>query len=81
MSEDAGVTAMEVSVTELTFNGADPVTPPKMATIFAVPGPTDVTTPTGAAVATAVSSDDQVESRVMGCVLESLKVPVAVNCN
>jgi len=75
----AGLTAIETSVTELTFNGADPVTPSSVALIFAVPGPTAVTTGPPPVVATATLSEAQVESEVMICVLESLNVPVAVN--
>lgn len=76
----AGLTAMEASVTELTVKGADPVTPLRVALIFAVPVATAVITPPLPAVATAVLSDAQVTSRVMTCVLESLNDPVAVNC-
>ena len=61
----AGVTAMEVSVAELTFNGVDPVTPSSVALMSAVPAPTPVTSATGAIVATAVLSDAHVTSRVM----------------
>ncbi len=75
----AGFTAMETSVTELTFKGADPVTPSNVALIFAVPAPTPVTTGPPPVVATATSSEAQVESEVMICVLESLNDPVAVN--
>jgi hypothetical protein len=75
----AGLTAMETSVTELTFNGADPVTALNVALIFAVPGATAVTTLPLPTVATVTLSDAQVTAEVMICVLESLNVPVAVN--
>ena len=75
----AGLTAIETSVTELTCKGADPVTPSNVALIFAVPGPTAVTTGPPPVVATATLSEVHVESEVMICVLESLNVPVAVN--
>ena len=77
----AGLTAIEVSVTELTFKGADPVTPLRVALIFAVPGATAVVRPPLPTVAAATLSDAQVTSRVMTCVLESLNDPVAVNDN
>jgi hypothetical protein len=69
---------MEMSVTELTFKGADPVTPLRVALIFAVPGATAVTTLPPPVVATATLSEAQVASEVMICVLESLNDPVAV---
>ena len=75
------MTAMDFSVTELTVKSADPVLPPKAATIFVVPGPMAVATPPAPTVATEVSLDVQVASVVRTCVLESLKVPVAVNAN
>jgi len=75
----AGLTAIEVSVTELTFTAAAPVTPLRVALIFADPGATPVTMLTGPTVATAVLSDAQVTSRVMTCVLESVNDPVAVS--
>lgn len=61
----AGLTAIELSVTELTFNGADPDTPLNVALTFAVPAATAVITPPLAAVATATLSDAHVTSDVM----------------
>ena len=81
ITADAGVTAMDSRVAELTVKSADPDTPPKLAPMFAVPEATAVTKPMGPTVATAVLSDAQVASRLRTCVLESLNVPVAVNCN
>ena len=72
---------MDFRVAELTVNNVDPDTPPKVAPMFAVPEATAVTRPTAPTVATAVLSDSQVASRFRTCVLESLNVPVAVNCN
>ena len=77
----AGLTVIEVRVTELTFKGADPVTPLRVAVIFAVPGATAVVRPALPTVATAGLPDAQVTSRLMTCVLESLNDPVAVNDN
>jgi hypothetical protein len=76
-----GLTAIEVSVAELTFKGAEPVTPLRVALIFAVPGATAMIVLPLATVATATLSDAQVASRVTTCVLESLNVAVAVNDN
>jgi hypothetical protein len=81
ITAEAGVTAMDFRVAELTVKSVDPDTPPKVAPMFAVPEPTAVTKPMGPTVATAVLSDAQVASRLRTCVLESLNVPVAVNCN
>jgi len=81
ITAEAGETAIDFSVTELTVKGAAPVTPPNAALMFATPGPTAVTTPPAPTVATAALSDAQVASGLRTCVLESLKVPVAVNCN
>ncbi len=78
----AGVTAIEVSVAELTFSGADPPTPPKVAEIVGEPAATAVATPTLPdallMVANAVLLLDHTTSCVMFCVLASLKVPMAV---
>lgn len=74
----AGVTAIETSVAELTVSEVEAVTPSSVALIFALPGATALATPTDAIVATPTLSDDHVTSLVMICVLESLKVPVAV---
>jgi len=74
-----GVTEIETSVAELTVNNVDPVTPSRVALMFAVPGATPVTRLTEPTVATAVLSEAQVASRVIFCVVESLKVPVAPN--
>ncbi len=72
-----GVTEMEKRVAELTVKSADPVTPLSVALMLAVPGATPVTWLTEPTVATAGLSEDQVASRVMFCVVESLNVPVA----
>lgn len=77
----AGVTEMEVSVAELTFSGALPETPLKVAEILAVPGPIAVALPPAATVVTAGLSEAQVESLVMTCLVRSLKTPVAAKAN
>jgi len=77
----AGVTRMETSVAELTFSGAEPVAPLKIALIFAVPEPMPVAPPELPIVATAGLSDAQLTSVVMTCVLESLNRPVAVKAS
>src|SRR5271169_6125626 len=76
---EAGLTAMETSVAELTFKGVDPVTPLRVALILAVPGPTPMTVLPLPTVATARLSEAQVTLEVMTCVLESLNDPVAVS--
>lgn len=77
----AGVTEIEVSVAELTFNGALPETPVKVAEMLAVPGPIAVAVPAAPTVATAGLSEAQVLSLVMTCLVPSLKTPVAVKVN
>jgi hypothetical protein len=77
----AGVTEIEESVAELTFSGATPETPLKVAEMLAVPGPIAVAVPPVPTVATAWLSEAQVESLVMFCVVLSLKWPVAVKAN
>lgn len=72
-----GVTEIEVSVTELTFSGALPVTPLKVAEMLAVPGPIAVAVLPAMMVATAGLSEAQVQSLVMSCVVSSLNLPVA----
>jgi hypothetical protein len=74
-----GVTAIEISVAELTVSEVEAVTPSSVALILATPGATALATPTDAIVATPTLSDAHVTSLVMICVLESLNVPVAVN--
>jgi hypothetical protein len=49
----AGLTEIEESVAELTFSGAEPMTPLKVAEMLAVPGPIAVAVFTPAIVATA----------------------------
>jgi hypothetical protein len=72
-----GVTEIEVSVTELTFSGALPVTPLKVAEMLAVPGPIPVTVLRTTMAATAGLSEAQVQSLVMSCFVLSLNLPVA----
>lgn len=61
----AGVTEMEESVTELTFSGAEPETPIKVAEMLAAPGPTAITVLPPRMVATAGLSEVHVDSLVM----------------
>jgi hypothetical protein len=72
---------METSVAVLTFSGAEPDTPLKVAEILAVPGLTAVADPPVETVATAVLSEAQVESNVMFWFVLSLKRPLAVKRN
>ena len=75
-----GVTAIETSVTELTVNGVDAVTPSSVALMLGSPEPRRTPVQRVAIVATLTLSDAHVTSLVMICVLlESLNVPVAVN--
>lgn len=78
----AGVTVIDVSVAELTFSGADPVTPPNAAEIVVEPDATPVATPmlpdALLMVAAAVLLLVHTTSCVMFCVLVSLKIPMAV---
>lgn len=77
-----GLTEIDVTVAELTFRGAAPVTPPKLALIEADPCPTAVATPAVPAalltVATPPALLAQVTSCVIFCVLVSLNTPTAV---
>ena len=77
----AGVTEMEERVAELTFSGAEPEIPFKVAEILAVPGPTAIAVLPPVIVATARLSEDQVDSVVMTWVLLSLNLPIAVKVN
>jgi len=65
----AGVTEIEESVAELTFSGAMPETPVKVAEMLAVPGLIPVAVPPAPTVATAGLSEAQVLSLVMTCVV------------
>ena len=77
---EPGVTAIETSVAALTVRGTEPVTPPRVALIFAVPGATAVESPTlMTTVATPVASDTQDASEFIVWVVESLNRAVAVN--
>lgn len=76
-----GVTEMETSVAVLTFSGADPETPLKVAEMLAVPGLTADAAPPAETVATAVLSEAHVESSVMFWFVLSLKRPAAVKGN
>jgi len=73
-----GVTASETSVAPLTFSGAEPEMPPRVALMLAVPAPTPSAVPTVLTVATLAASEDQTASVVITCVEPSLKVAVAV---
>lgn len=79
----AGDTASDTRVAELTVNVEKPVTPPKLALMFAVPGPTPVTVrgprpPPLPSVATDVLLDVQLQLPVITWVVESENSPVAV---
>jgi hypothetical protein len=73
---------METSVALVTVIVVEPVTPEWVAEMVALPTPTPLTreSPTApGSVAIASSEDPQVASPVRSCVVESEKVPVAVN--
>ncbi len=80
-----GVTAMDLSVAELTIRVVEPEMLPEVAVMVAVPAATDVACPLEPAalliVATDAADELQVTDVVMSCVLLSEKVPVAENCS
>ena len=76
----AGVTPIDVSVAAVTVRTVEPLTLPKVALIVEVPVPTPLAKPPAVIVATLVVADAHVTLVVMFCVVESLYVPVAVNC-
>jgi hypothetical protein len=67
-----GVTAIEVTVFEVTVIPVDPVTPLRVAEMVAVPVPAPVASPAALIVATFVSDDDQVAVEVTLPVVPSL---------
>ena len=78
-----GLTTTTCSVGELplvTVSTVDPLTDPDVALIVLVPIPTAAAKPPLLTVATPVVNELQVTDVVMFFVLESLYVPVAVNC-
>ena len=77
----AGATEIEVSVAELTFSGALPETPAKVAEMLAVPGAIAVALPRPPTVATAGLSEAHVESLVITCRVRSLNKPLAMKFN
>ena len=77
----AGVTWIEVSADDSTTTLAVPVTPPTFAVMVTTPGDCPVAAPAALTVATFVSEDVQVTPEVRVCLLPSLNVPVAENCN
>jgi hypothetical protein len=78
----AGLTAIESNVAPLTLRGADPLMLPSVAEMVVVPLPTAVATPrlplVLLMVAAAMLLLAHVTLWVMFCVVESLKVPIAV---
>jgi hypothetical protein len=76
----AGVTAMETIAAALTVNTVDPLTPPALAVIVAVPVATEAASPLALAVVMVVSLEVQLAVLVRSCLLLSVNVPVAVNC-
>lgn len=75
----AGVTAIALSVAEVTVSIAVPVTEPDFALIVTVPAAIPVANPVESTTAVFVSEDDQAAA-VSTCVLPSSKEPLAVNC-
>jgi hypothetical protein len=63
------VTEIEDSVAELTFSGAVPETPLKVADMLAVPGLIAVAVPAALTVATAGLSEAQMQLAVMTCLV------------
>jgi hypothetical protein len=79
-----GVTVTELIVAALTVNGVDPVTPPIMAEIVTGPPATALTSPGRSVVFTVATALELVPHAtlcVISCVLESLKIPNALNAN
>lgn len=76
----AGFMVMETSWEVETVRVVEPLTEPKSALMVVAPGATLVARPCPLMVATAEVEEVQTTIPVMSCVLESLKVPVAVNC-
>jgi hypothetical protein len=77
----AGVTAIECSVGAGTVIVAWPCTPPlDVAMMFALPAATAVASPEAETIAVDVLSEVHVTVAVRSLVLESLYVPVALNC-
>src|SRR5437763_9831452 len=75
-----GVNAMEARAAGVTVTAAEPVIPPNVAEIVALPMPALLPSPALSIVATADASEAQVLDAVKSLVLLSVKVPVAVNC-
>ena len=74
-----GNTAIETRVAVLTVICAVPLWPPNVAVTVAVPGALANRRPAIATVATVVSDELHVESRVTSCVVPSFNVAVALN--
>ena len=75
----AGLTAMDISVTEFTVKTVDPLTELDAAVIVACPAPIQVACPFVATVATVGADVVQFTIVVRFCCVPSLKVPVAVS--
>jgi len=76
---EPGVTSM-VARMGVTVIARDPLIVPMVATMFTLPLATAVTIPPAATVAMLLALEDHVTWAVRFCVVESLYVPVAVNC-
>ncbi len=76
----AGVTAMDTRVAAVTVSVVVPLTLPDVALMVEVPVATAVASPPAVMVATLVVAELHVAVLVRSCWLESVYVPVAVNC-
>ena len=76
----AGVTAMDTRVAAVTVSVVEPLTLPDVALMVEVPVATAVASPPAVMVATLVVAELHVAVLVRSCWLESVYVPVAVNC-
>lgn len=76
-----GVTWIEVNADDSTTKLEVPLIPPTFAVIVTTPGDCPMAAPAELTVATLVSEELQVTPEVRDCLLPSLNVPVAANCN
>jgi hypothetical protein len=76
----AGLTVIETKCAVETVSVVEPLTDPKAAVMVLFPVATLVARPRALIVATADEDELQSTDAVRSCVLESLNVPVAVNC-
>jgi hypothetical protein len=75
-----GLTVIETTDAGVTVSMVDPLFPPRVAVIVAVPVAREVPSALELTAATAALPEVQVAEVVRSCVLPSVNVPVAVNC-